>query len=356
MLKLFLHCRPGFEGECAAEIQERAVAHGISGYCKAKPDSAFVIFQPHDPAAASRLYIEIPFAELIFTRQWFVLVAEYKDLPLSDRVTPLIASLQALPAPVSEIFLETPDTNQGKELSALCRAIERPLEEALRKAGRWQTQDGREGVRLHVCFLSGAAAYAGYAVPANSAQWSMGIPRLRFPRGAPSRSTLKLEEALLHFFTAAERERLLQPGMSAVDLGAAPGGWTWQLVRRHLRVTAVDNGALAPELLDSGVVEHVRADGFRYQPSKPVDWMVCDIVEQPIRIAELAAQWLVRAWCTHTIFNLKLPMKKRIQEVRRCLAHIDERLREAGIAYDLACKQLYHDREEVTVYLRRRTA
>ena len=275
---------------------------------------------------------------------------------MTDRVTALIAGLQALPAPVSEIFLETPDTNQGKELSALCRAIERPLEEALRKTGRWQSQSGHETVRLHVCFLSSTAAFAGYAVPGNSAPWSMGIPRLRFPRGAPSRSTLKLEEALLHFLTAEERERILQPGMSAVDLGAAPGGWTWQLVRRHLRVTAVDNGALAPELLESGVVEHVRADGFRFQPSKPIDWMVCDIVEQPIRIAELAAQWLVRGWCRHTIFNLKLPMKKRFQEVRSCLAHINERLQEAGIVYDLACKQLYHDREEVTVYLCRRSA
>jgi len=356
MFKLFLHCRPGFEGECAAEIQEHAVAHGISGYCKAKAESAFVIFQPHDPAAASRLHEEIDFAEFIFTRQWFVVVAESNDLPLTNRVTPLIEGLRVLPAAVGEIFLETPDTNQGKELSALCRALERPLEEALRKAGCWQPQAEQETVRLHVCFLSGTAAYAGYAVPANSAPWSMGIPRLRFPRGAPSRSTLKLDEALLHFLTAGERERLLQPGMSAVDLGAAPGGWTWQLVRRHLRVIAVDNGALAPELLDSGVVEHVRADGFRFQPSKPADWMVCDIVEQPIRIAELAAQWLVRGWCTHSIFNLKLPMKKRYQEVRRCLAHIDERLQEAGIAYALACKQLYHDREEVTVYLYRRTA
>ena len=356
MSSLFLHCRPGFEGECAAEIQELATARGVAGYCKAKAESAFVIFQPHEPAAASRLHVEIPFTELIFTRQWFVVVAEYSDLLPTDRVTPLVASLQILPAAVGEIFLETPDTNQGKELSALCRALERPLHEALCEAGHWQTRAGQEAVRLHVCFLSGAAAYAGYAVPANSAAWSMGIPRLRFPRGAPSRSTLKLEEALLYFLTAKERERLLQPGMSAVDLGAAPGGWTWQLVRRHLRVIAVDNGALAPELLDSGVVEHVRADGFRFQPSKPVDWMVCDIVEQPIRIAELAAQWLARAWCTHTIFNLKLPMKKRYQEVRRCLAHIDERMLESGIVYALACKQLYHDREEVTVYLYRRLA
>jgi 23S rRNA (cytidine2498-2'-O)-methyltransferase len=78
-------------------------------------------------------------------------------------------------------------------------------------------------------------------------------------------------------------------------------------------------------------------------------------VEQPLRIAELAAHWLAQAWCARTVFNLKLPMKKRYQEVQRCLARIDDILREAGVAYMLSCKQLYHDREEVTVYLRRRT-
>lgn len=355
MYSLFLHCRPGFEGECASEIQELAAARGISGYCRAKPETAYMVFHPHDQAAAQRLHAELPFAGLIFTRQWFVATALCDDLPVTDRIKPLLERLRGLPGPIDEIFLETPDTNEGKELSGLCRALEWPLQEALRKAGYWQATEGHDAVRLHVCWLSGTAAYVGYALSANSAPWSMGIPRLKFPRGAPSRSTLKLEEAFLHFLSAEERDRLLQPGMSAVDLGAAPGGWTWQLVRRHLRVTAVDNGALAPELLDSGVVEHVRADGFRYQPPKPVEWMVCDIVEQPIRIAELAAQWLAQGWCMQTIFNLKLPMKKRYHEVQRCFAHIAEILNKEGVSYTLACKQLYHDREEVTVYLRRRT-
>jgi 23S rRNA (cytidine2498-2'-O)-methyltransferase len=229
------------------------------------------------------------------------------------------------------------------------------LREAVRKANLGQASPEQDAVRLHVCFISGAAAYAGYALPANSAPWSMGIPRLKFPRGAPSRSALKLEEAFLHFLSERERRTLLQPGMTAVDLGAAPGGWTWQLVRRHLRVTAVDNGALAPELLESGMVEHVRADGFRYKPPKAVHWLVCDIVEQPIRVAELAARWIALGWCAHAIFNLKLPMKKRYREIQRCLAHIEEALRAAGVVYRVACKQLYHDREEVTVYLRRRT-
>ncbi len=353
MSSLFLHCRPGFEGECAAEIQDHAAECGVSGYCKAKAQSAYVVFQPYDPQAAADLYNQLSFGSLIFCRQWFVVLALRNDLPETDRISPLVESLRDLPVPVNEIFLETPDTNQGKELTVLCRALERPFQESLHQAGYWRADTGQEVPRLHICLLSGTAAYIGYAFPTNSAPLPMGIPRLKFPRGAPSRSTLKLEEAFLHFLTLAQREQLLQPGMRAVDLGAAPGGWTWQLVRRHLYVTAVDNGALDPQLLDSGLVEHVRADGFRYRPAKPVEWMVCDMVEQPIRIATLAAQWLARGWCNYTIFNLKLPMKRRYQEVQRCLTVIEQALHEADVRYEMACKQLFHDREEVTVFLRR---
>lgn len=54
--------------------------------------------------------------------------------------------------------------------------------------------------------------------------------------GLRSRAAYKLEELL-------ERDRLLKPGMTIVDLGAAPGGWS-QLARKQLgdsgRVLAVD--------------------------------------------------------------------------------------------------------------------
>jgi len=66
-------------------------------------------------------------------------------------------------------------------------------------------------------------------------------------------------------------------------------------------------------------------------------------------VADLMSDWLVNRWCRATIFNLKLPMKKRYVEVYKCLALIEDKLRKAGFAYELQCKHLYHDREEVTV-------
>jgi 23S rRNA (cytidine2498-2'-O)-methyltransferase len=53
------------------------------------------------------------------------------------------------------------------------------------------------------------------------------------------------------------------------------------------------------------------------------------------------------------IFNLKLPMKKRYDEVRRCEGLIVELLRAAGIRATLSLRHLYHDREEITGFVGR---
>ena len=180
----------------------------------------------------------------------------------------------------------------------------------------------------------------------------MGIPRLKFPPGAPSRSTLKLAEAIVTFFPEdAQRRARFAAGMRAVDLGASPGGWTYQLVDRSMHVTAVDNGTMDPALMATGLIDHVRADGFKYRPPQPVGWMVCDMVEQPSRVAALVARWIADGDCRACIFNLKLPMKKRLDEVRACRAIIEEGARKAGSGARVRLKHLFHDREEVTGYV-----
>ena len=97
----------------------------------------------------------------------------------------------------------------------------------------------------------------------------------------------------------------------------------------------------------------MRADGFRDLPPKPVDWLVCDMVEQPSRVAALAARWLAGGHCRQAMFNLKLPMKKRYEELKRCRDIIETALDDAEVPFRLRFKQLYHDREEVTAYLAR---
>ena len=222
---------------------------------------------------------------------------------------------------------------------------------ALTKAGKLVEDLNKP--RLLLTFKSGREVFVGMAEANNSALWPMGIPRLKFPRDAPSRSTLKLEEAWHQFIPRAEWETRLAPGMTSVDLGAAPGGWTWQLVKREMNVIAIDNGPMAESLMDTGLVEHLQADGFVFKPRHPVDWMVCDIVEKPARSAALLETWIGEGHCREAVVNLKLPMKQRYAEVRRLLERITEGFATRRIRVAISCKQLYHDREEVTCHLRR---
>jgi len=348
MNTLFMHCRPGFEGEVCAEIAEHAARLGVAGYAKGKPQRACAEFVCNDAEGAERLMRELRFKQLIFPRQWAR--GSFVELPETDRISVLLEHLAAYPV-CGSVWLEVMDTNDGKELSTFCRKFEAPLCKALNKAGRLVDDPARP--RLLLTFVSGRRVFVGLAAADNSAMWPMGIPRLKFPREAPSRSTLKLEEAWHHFIPREQWDQRLSGDMTGVDLGAAPGGWTYQLVKRGMLVTAIDNGPMAESLMDTGLVQHLMADGFTYKPRQTVDWMVCDIVEKPARSAALLETWLGEGLCREAVVNLKLPMKQRYAEVRRLLERIEDGFKARKVKVSIGCKQLYHDREEVTCHLRR---
>ncbi|MEE4572108.1 23S rRNA (cytidine(2498)-2'-O)-methyltransferase RlmM [Pseudomonas alliivorans] len=348
MNTLFMHCRPGFESEVCSEIADHAARLEVAGYAKARPNTACAEFICSEPDGAERLMSGQRFDQLIFPRQWARGV--FLDLPETDRISVILGQMADFPV-CGSLWLEVMDTNDGKELSNFCKKFEAPLRKALSQAGK--LIDDPRKPRLLLTFKSGREVFLGLADAGNSAMWPMGIPRLKFPREAPSRSTLKLEEAWHHFIPRDQWDERLSGDMTGVDLGAAPGGWTYQLVRRGMLVTAIDNGPMAESLMDTGLVQHLMADGFTYKPRQPVDWMVCDIVEKPARNAALLETWLGEGLCREAVVNLKLPMKQRYAEVRRLLDRIEEGFKERGVRVSIGCKQLYHDREEVTCHLRR---
>ena len=352
---LVAYCRAGFEGEAATDLRRIAASATTTVELSTVPANGYVIArgQSVDDAAWERAESAVP---PIFARSVFAGIGPVALLPQeagagrADRVTPLLTAIaqlaHAAPPPWRSVWIEFPDTNEGKELSTLARALGSRVEGALRAKGQLDVDAKR---RLHVFLPDGGTAFVGTSDAQRNA-WPMGIPRLRMPAGAPSRSTLKLAEAFVTFL--GERDAaLLRPGLRAVDLGAAPGGWTWQLAQRGLRVTAVDNGPLKGSVATDPLVTHLREDGLHWRPRRAVDWVTCDIVEQPLRIAELIAHWIADGAARRAIFNLKLPMKKRYDEVQRCERRIGEILMRARVRYTLRIKQLYHDREEVTGYL-----
>lgn len=68
-----------------------------------------------------------------------------------------------------------------------------------------------------------------------------------------------------------------------------------------------------------------------------------------MHVSRLIARWFTRKKCKHAIFNLKLPMKKRLSNVQDCISLLQQKLSEAELNCQIQAKQLYHDREEITV-------
>jgi 23S rRNA (cytidine2498-2'-O)-methyltransferase len=104
-------------------------------------------------------------------------------------------------------------------------------------------------------------------------------------RDAPSSAHRKLEESFAWLAMAPG------PGDVAVDLGAAPGGWTRVLRDRGARVTAVDRGALDATLQKDPLVTWLRRDALdvdlrALQPS----WLVCDVIWAPEKTLEVVAR------------------------------------------------------------------
>jgi 23S rRNA (cytidine2498-2'-O)-methyltransferase len=330
-----VYCRPGFERDCVEETQAKPI--------ESVENSGFVVLQGKPRLA---------YKQLTFARQLLRLQSEVSELPERDRLTPLLSALPASPERFSALYLEVPDTNEGKTLSGFTRRFQPLLEEELRKASR--LVDDPTLPRLHIFFPDQSRALIATSDPHNSAAALNGIQRVSMVSDAPSRSYLKLAEAFEVFLDKKEQALWLKPGMTAIDLGAAPGGWTWQLVQRGLKVTAVDNGPLKGAAAGHPSIKHLREDGFRFRPQRPADWLVCDMVEQPQRVATLMTEWFIGGLTQRAIFNLKLPMKKRVAALNDALNNMRTALNNKGIRYQLEAKQLYHDREEVTVYLARK--
>lgn len=167
-----------------------------------------------------------------------------------------------------------------------------------------------------------------------------GVQKMRPRSGLPSRSSSKLEEAL------AVMNKQPAEGETAVDLGAAPGGWTITMARYGVNVTAVDHGALElPEKEELRArVTHLKENGLKYLPPTPVDWLCCDMVIQPKETLRVLEAWLAKRWMKHFVVNIKLPMENPWPEIQDALALLAKH----PWAHT-TIKQLYHDRKEVTV-------
>ena len=165
-----------------------------------------------------------------------------------------------------------------------------------------------------------------------------------------SRAEFKLQEAIDLF-----RLELPASGL-ALDLGAAPGGWTRLLRRRGFDVIAVDPGDLDPSLAADPQIRHLRqlAQAFlaRGESSPAVSQQMYNVIVNDMRLdAAQSAALMCSAAPRLTVdglavMTLKLPERRGVQLV-------NSTRRTLQTCFDVvAVRQLYHNRSEVTVVLR----
>jgi 23S rRNA (cytidine2498-2'-O)-methyltransferase len=371
---LLAYCRAGFESELRAELRDIIRLDAIAQerpqpQCDATICGEGVVAITCDPADQPDLIAA--FATMpIFARQLLALRGEFElrvDVEANNseaaRVITghVLAVLEATLAIDNEASIgfeqavvEQPDTNDGRALSSLTGAVQSQLREHEAMAGADADPDQRSA-RAHVLLIPvlDAPAELLHVFVASAVKfsppWPMGVARIRVSSQAPSRSAAKLAEAFYVLVGDSATARVLKPGMRAVDLGAAPGGWSWWLASKGLRVAAVDNGPLKGAAYKHAMIEHLKTDGFKFKPTGKVDWLVCDMVERPNRVAELIGLWFSKGWTRNAVFNLKLPMKLRLKCVRECEAILRAAIDPVSARWSLQIRQLYHDREEVTV-------
>lgn len=122
----------------------------------------------------------------------------------------------------------------------------------------------------------------------------------------PSRAYLKLWEV----FTRLSLEPSLKlpgPGDLCLDLGSAPGGWTWVLANLGAQVFSIDKAPLAPQVDAMPGVAHCIGSGFALDPrhAGAVDWLFSDMICYPDKLLEVITRWLELGSCRNFVCTLK---------------------------------------------------
>lgn len=165
--------------------------------------------------------------------------------------------------------------------------------------------------------------------------------RMKDDPEAPSRSFMKVEEAWSRMGESP------QPGQRVVDLGAAPGGWSYACLKRGAHVTAVDRGPMKIPSLGSlpGELFQRLEDGLTFTPDNPaVDWLLGDMLVPPGPAQGLLRRWLENRWARRIVLNVKIPQQQAWSAIKPLVESLN------SMAPNLNVRHLYHDRREVTVF------
>lgn len=192
-------------------------------------------------------------------------------------------------------------------------------------------------------YADGEALYAGVSRPEeNLSSWNGGMIRFRKEDGQISRAKFKLMEAEKEFAIPFYSFK------NAVDIGASPGGWTSFLLERGLKVTAVDPALMHESLRNYPGLKILRknAGEVKFRENE-FDLLVCDMSWSPKLMAKLVTGLLHSLSPGGTaIVTVKLMHKKPLAMIKEIIAMFEGERMQVQRA-----KQLFHNRDEITLYM-----
>lgn len=156
----------------------------------------------------------------------------------------------------------------------------------------------------------------------------------------PSRAYLKLWE----FFTIYRPE--IAQGTQVIDMGSAPGGWTWVLAELGLKVISVDKADLDSKIKKLPHVNHLQESAFGLDPKSfpEVVWFFSDIICYPEKLLELIKKWIEQSNVKNFVCTIKFQ------------GNADFKIIDAFSAIPKSkIVHLYHNKHEVTWWLNQET-
>ena len=180
----------------------------------------------------------------------------------------------------------------------------------------------------------------------NLSNWNGGIHRLKKNDNFISRAEFKLQEAISAFRIDMIKHE--KAGIKAIDLGAAPGGWTKILLEYGLYVTAVDPAALSETLINHPRLIHVRNTAQKFNGkagsySIITNDMRMDMIESCKIMLDMAP---LLSSDGIALMTLKLSHGQWYKKTNRALSILKKK-------YDIQnVRQLFHNRSEVTVCMK----
>lgn len=176
------------------------------------------------------------------------------------------------------------------------------------------------------------------------APYAGGVPKLELPEEAPSRAFLKLEEGVLW------SNAPLCKGDVAVEIGSAPGGASYALLKRGLSVIGIDPAEMDPRVLKSKSFIHIQkpvASVLREDLPDVVHWLLLDMNVTPyvtlFQVDRLATR------LKDSLLGVILTIKLNEWRIAREIPSMFDHLRAMGMVR-IRAKQLWSNKQEVLIF------